>query len=97
MADKEKYLFKKKGATVGSVTGQYVRFTEGDELVLPSGELRHMSDRFYETRPLEAESTSAEGEIEHIGSGWYKVRVGDETKDKVRGEEAAQDRLDELT
>jgi len=97
MADKQKYVFKKQGATRGSVTGQYVRFSEGDELVLPSGELRHMPSRFYETRPLEAKSTPEVGEIEHVGSGWYEVRVGGETKDKVRGEEDAKDRLNELT
>jgi len=97
MADKQKYVFKKQGATRGDVTGQYVRFSEGDELVLPSGELRHMPDRFYETRPLEAKPASEEGEIEHIGSGWYEVRVGGEVKDKVRGKEDAQDRLSELT
>jgi hypothetical protein len=62
-----------------------------------------MPDRFYETRPLKPgpsgggdPQTSDDG-IEHTGAGWYQVRVGGEVVDKVRGEEKAQARYEELS
>jgi hypothetical protein len=55
-----------------------------------------MDDRFYETRPLEADTPEPDTGIEHVGAGWYQIRVDGEVVDKVRGEESAEQRLEKL-
>jgi hypothetical protein len=99
MAEKVEYRFQKTGATRGNATGRYLRWDEGDCRTLPKGELDHMGDRFYETRPLKPDSdTQAPNDgIEHTGAGWYQVRIGGEVVDKVRGQEEAQARYEELS
>lgn len=61
-----------------------------------------MPDRFYKTRPLKPDPSDGDTQTpndgtEHTGGGWYQVRVGGEVVDKVRGEEEAQDRYEELS
>jgi len=96
MAEKVEYRFQKAGATRGGTTGRYLRWDEGDRRTLPKAELDHMDDRFYETRPLEADTPEPDTGIEHVGAGWYQIRVDGDVVDKVRGEESAEQRLEKL-
>lgn len=58
-------------------------------------EVRHGGENYrragtYQTRPMRA-SSGEEVTIEHKGSGWYRVRCGDEVlEESVRGKEHAE-------
>jgi len=59
-------------------------------------EVRHGGENYrragtYQTRPMRPSDEDEEVVIEHKGSGWYRVRRGEEVlEESVRGKENAQ-------
>ncbi len=90
------YTFTRRGATTGAVSGSRYTWSEGETVRSPDGEFKHLPDRLYTARVVQP-APSDGYEIRHQGSGWWHVLGPDgEQLDTVRGEEAAQERLEEL-
>lgn len=92
MADKVEYHFQQPGMTEGQ-SGTMRTWEAGETQVLPEGELSHVPDRHYETRPLEPDEDGSDEDregyetrplepegtgIEHHGGAYYKIRIGGE-------------------
>lgn len=59
MADEVEYHMHRSGATNGSVSGRLIRYDAGEVLRAPKGELMHLPDSAYETRPVEPTSSTS--------------------------------------
>jgi len=60
--DKVEYHFDRPGQTVGAVSGSRRSWQPGDVKTLPKGELDHVNDAHYQTRPLKPTPETAEEE-----------------------------------
>lgn len=69
--EKQEYHFHLPGQTMGAVTGSHRSWQPGDVKTLPKGELDHVNDAHYETRPLkprESPSEPTKQEIDATGA-----------------------------
>lgn len=93
------YVAKKSTYVTGRITGRLYDFQEDHIIEAPEGEFDHV----HSTRVRKAEKDEAvdleppDTGLHEVGGGWYEIYVDGELKDKKQGEDAAEQRFNELT